>query len=49
MVKLKCKHDLVILTLQPNRSANWRQNKLIIIVMVAFVMIISIAWSAMGA
>jgi Flp pilus assembly protein TadB len=49
MVKLKRKHDSVILPLQPNRSANWRQNKLIIIVIVAFVMITSIAWSVMGA
>jgi len=49
MLKLKRKHDSVILTLQANRSANWRQNKIIIIVMPAFVMIISMAWSVMGA
>jgi uncharacterized membrane protein len=49
MVKLKRKHDSVILTLQPNRSANWHQNKIIIMVMAAFVMIIAIAWSVMGA
>lgn len=49
MVKLKHKGDTVILTLQPNRSANWRQNKIIITVMAAFVMIIAIAWAAVGA
>jgi uncharacterized membrane protein len=48
MVKLKYKHDSVTLTLQPNRSANWRQNKIIILVMAAFVMIIAIAWSVVG-
>lgn len=48
MVKLKHKHDSVILTLQPNRSANWRQNKIIIMVMAAFVMSIAIAWSIVG-
>ena len=48
MVKLKHKHDSVILTLQPNRSANWQQNKIIIMVMTAFVMIIAIAWSLVG-
>jgi uncharacterized membrane protein len=49
MVKLKRKHDTLILTLQPNRSANWRQNKLLIMLMAAFVMIIAIAWSIAGA
>jgi uncharacterized membrane protein len=48
MVKLKYEHDSVILTLQPNRSANWRQNKIIIMVMTFFVMIIAIAWSVVG-
>ena len=48
MVKLKHKHESVILTLQPNRSANWQQNKIIIMVMAAFVMSIAIAWSAVG-
>ena len=48
MVKLKYKHDSVILTLQPNRSANWRENKLIIGFIAAFVMIIAIAWSVVG-
>ena len=48
MVKLKHKHDSVTLTLQPNRSANWRQNKIIFMVMTAFVMIIAIAWSVVG-
>jgi uncharacterized membrane protein len=48
MVKLKRKHDSVRLTLQPNRSANWRQNKIIMMVMAAFVMIIAIAWSVVG-
>jgi uncharacterized membrane protein len=48
MVKLKYKHDSVILTLQPNRSANWRQNKIIIMVMVFFVMVIAIAWAVVG-
>jgi uncharacterized membrane protein len=49
MVKLKHKNDSVILTLQPNRSANWQQNKIVIMVMTAFVMIIAIAWSMVGA
>lgn len=48
MVKLKHKFDSVILTLQPNRSVNWRQNKIIIMIMVSFVMIIAIAWSVVG-
>lgn len=48
MVKVKHKHDSVILTLQPNRSANWQQNKIIIMVMTAFVMIIATAWSVAG-
>jgi uncharacterized membrane protein len=48
MVKLKHKHKSVILTLQPNRSANWQQNKIIIMVMAAFVMSIAIAWSTVG-
>jgi uncharacterized membrane protein len=48
MVKLKHKHDSVILTLQPNRSANWRQNKIIIMVMAAFVMTIAIVWGVVG-
>ena len=48
MVKLKHKHESVILTLQPNRSANWQQNKIIIMVMAAFVMIIAIAWGVVG-
>ena len=48
MVKLKHKHESIILTLQPNRSANWQQNKIIIMVMAAFVMIIAIAWSVVG-
>ena len=48
MVKLKYNHDSVTLTLQPNRSADWRQNKIIIMVMTAFVMIIAIAWSVVG-
>lgn len=48
MVKLKYKHNSVTLTLQPNRSANWRQNKIIMMVMAAFVMIIAIAWSVVG-
>lgn len=49
MVKLKRKHDAIILTLQPNRSANWRQNKVIIFIMTVFVMFIAIAWSIFGA
>jgi uncharacterized membrane protein len=49
MVKLKHKHESVILTLQPNRSANWQQNKIIMMVMAAFVMIIAIVWSVAGA
>ena len=48
MVKLKHTHDSLILTLQPNRSANWRQNKIIIMLMAAFVMIIAIAWAVVG-
>ena len=48
MVKLKHKHDSVTLILQPNRSANWRQNKIIIMVMAAFVMVIAVAWSLVG-
>jgi len=48
MVKLKHKHESIILTLQPNRSANWQQNKIIITVMAAFVMIIAVAWSLVG-
>jgi uncharacterized membrane protein len=48
MVKLKHKHESIIITLQPNRSANWQQNKIIIMVMAAFVMIIAIAWSVVG-
>jgi uncharacterized membrane protein len=49
MVKLKHKHGSVIVTLQPNRSANWQQNKIVIMVITAFVMIIAIAWSIVGA
>jgi uncharacterized membrane protein len=48
MVKVKHKQGSVILTLQPNRSANWQQNKIIIMVMAAFVMFIAIAWSLVG-
>jgi uncharacterized membrane protein len=48
MVKLKYKHDSVTLILQPNRSANWRQNKIIIVIMAVFVMAIAIAWSVVG-
>lgn len=48
MVKLKHKHESVILTLQPNRSASWQQNKIIIMVIAVFVMSIAIAWSAVG-
>ena len=48
MVKLNYNHDSVTLTLQPNRSADWRQNKIIIMVMTAFVMIIAVAWSVVG-
>lgn len=49
MVKLKRKDNLVILTLQPNRSANWRQNKIVIFAITGFVMFISIIWSLIGA
>ncbi|MFT5838005.1 MAG: putative membrane protein [Flavobacteriales bacterium] len=48
MVKVKRKNDSVILTLQPNRSANWRQNKIIILLITAFVMSIAMVWSVMG-
>ena len=48
MVKLKHKGDLVILTLQPNRSANWRQNKIFIIVLSGFVILVASIWSIVG-
>jgi uncharacterized membrane protein len=49
MVKLKRRRDAVILILQPNRSANWQQNKMLILAVSVFVMIIAITWSMMGA
>lgn len=49
MVKLKRQHDDIILTLQPNRSANWQQTKIVILVMATFVMLIALAWSVVGA
>lgn len=49
MVKIKRKDNLLILTLQPNRSANWRQNQKMILVISGFVMLVAIIWSMMGA
>lgn len=48
MVKLKHKDDALILTLQPNRSANWRQNKIVIISMAALVLSVALAWAMVG-
>ena len=42
-------NDNTIITLSPNRSATWQQSKWVIIIMVAFVMIIALAWSFAGA
>ncbi len=41
--------DGLIIELTPNRSVTWKQTKWIIILMIAFVMIIALAWSFVGA
>ncbi|MEM0909657.1 MAG: DUF2244 domain-containing protein [Pseudomonadota bacterium] len=41
--------DGLIIELTPNRSVTWQQTKWIIALMIAFVMIIAIAWSFVGA
>jgi uncharacterized membrane protein len=39
----------MILTLQPNRSANWHQTKLLIAAMAIFISIIALIWTLVGA
>ena len=49
MVKLVRTDQNWVLTLSPNRSANWAQTKLLISIMASLVLIISIAWAFIGA
>ncbi|MFQ3199093.1 MAG: putative membrane protein [Paraglaciecola sp.] len=48
MVKIQQLPHKTVLTLSPNRSANWHQNKILILVIATVVMIIALAWSYMG-
>lgn len=49
MVKLQQLPRKTVLTLSPNRSANWHQNKILLLVISTVVMIIALAWSYKGA
>lgn len=49
MVVTEQNKDGIFISLSPNRSASWQQSKWIIIVMLAVVMIIAIAWTFVGA
>ncbi|MEH6709872.1 MAG: DUF2244 domain-containing protein [Paraglaciecola polaris] len=49
MVKLHHTGERWVLTLSPNRSANWVQTKLLITTMAFFVLIIALAWTLVGA
>ncbi|WP_166423298.1 DUF2244 domain-containing protein [Paraglaciecola sp. 20A4] len=49
MVKLDQSDHHWVLTLSPNRSANWAQTKLLVSIVASLVLIISIAWAFIGA
>lgn len=49
MVESQTEPDHTVITLSPNRSATWQHTKVVILVMVAVVMIIAIAWTFVGA
>lgn len=48
MVERHLVNNQVIITLSPNRSANWRQNKWLILVMAVLVMLIASIWALLG-
>lgn len=49
MVVTTQNNEHTVITLSPNRSATWKQTKIVIFVMVAVVMIIALAWTFVGA
>jgi uncharacterized membrane protein len=49
MVNAHTRANESIITLSPNRSANWLQTKILIGIIGAFVVLIAIAWSLVGA
>lgn len=49
MVKLEQLNQKTVITLSPNRSANWHQCKILLGVMSTIIMLIALAWSLVGA
>ncbi len=49
MVNLNNTNESWVLTLSPNRSANWAQTKLLIAVVAFMVLMIALAWAFVGA
>ncbi|MDP5032133.1 MAG: DUF2244 domain-containing protein [Paraglaciecola sp.] len=48
MVERTIYNDISVLTLRPNRSANWQQTKYLIGIIAVFVSFIALIWAALG-
>jgi uncharacterized membrane protein len=48
MVERTIDNRCAVVTLSPNRSANWAQTKILITIIGVFVLCIALAWTAMG-